>query len=81
MSTNSSQSLIIFFIRKIFLSALMVLAGFAIAPTHLLYSFYEAHSVFRAIAIFAGVLTTIFGLFYILTISLKIIEGRIAPNS
>jgi hypothetical protein len=57
-----------------------VLAGFAIAPTHLLYSFYEAHALFRGIAITLGVLTAIWGLFSMLKISLKVIEGRALPT-
>jgi hypothetical protein len=80
MSKNSSNNLITFFLRKIFFGTLVVIAGFAIAPTHLLYSFYETHAVVRGIAIFVGTSTAIWGLFYMLTISLKIIEGRVAPE-
>ena len=77
MSTNASRFSIKFFIVAIFRSSLVVLAGFAIAPTHLLYSFYEAHASFRVIAIFAGILTAIWGLCYMLNISLKVIGERI----
>ncbi len=80
MSTNSSRSSIAFFIREIFRSALLVLAGFAIAPTHLLYSFYQDHAVFRGFSISIGILTSILGLFYMLKISLRTIEGRIQPT-
>jgi hypothetical protein len=80
MSTNSRRPSITIFIREIFRSALLVLAGFAIAPTHLLYSFYEAHALFRGLAITAGVLTAIWGLFCMLTITLKVIEGRAVPT-
>jgi hypothetical protein len=80
MSTNSSQPSIKSFVSGIFRSALLVLAGFAIAPTNLLYSFYEAHALFRGISIYIGVLTAIWGLFYMLKTSLKIIEARIVPT-
>lgn len=80
MSANSSRYSIKFFILELFRSALLVLAGFAMAPTHLLYSLYEDHALFRGIAISIGVLTAIWGLFYMLTISLKVIAGRIQPT-
>jgi cytochrome c biogenesis protein CcdA len=77
MSANSSPPSIKFFIREICRSALLVLAGFAISPTHLLYSFYETHALFRDIAISVGVFTTIFGLFYMLRVSLNVIDANI----
>jgi hypothetical protein len=80
MSTTPVRSSITLFAREILQSALLVLAGFAIAPTHLLYSFYEAHALFRGIAISAGILTAIWGLFYMLKSSLKFMDGRNPPT-
>jgi hypothetical protein len=77
---NSSPSSIAFFIREICRGALFIIAGFAIAPTHLLYSFYAAHALFRGIAVSVGILTAIWGLFHMLRVSLKVIEGRIQPT-
>jgi hypothetical protein len=79
MINNSSQTSIKLFVLEIFRSALLVIAGFAIAPTHLLYSLYEAHALFRGIAISVGILTAIWGLFNMLKISLRVIEARIVP--
>jgi len=80
MSINSSRPSIKFFMFEIFRGALLIFAGFTIAPTHLLYSFYEEHALFRGIAISMGVLTSIYGLFYMLKTSLKVIEGGIQPT-
>jgi hypothetical protein len=80
MSANSSRSSIAYFVREIFRSVLLVFAGFEIAPTHLLYSFYETHALFRGIAISIGILTSIWGLFHMLKVSLRVIEGRIVPT-
>ena len=80
MSMNSSRFSIKFFTLEIFRTTLLVLAGFAIAPTHLLYSLYEDHASLRGIAICIGILTAIWGLCRMLYISLKVIEGRIQPT-
>jgi hypothetical protein len=80
MSASSSRSSIALFIREILRGTLFVLAGFAIAPTHLLYSFYETQALFRGIAIFIGILMAIWGLFYMLRISLTEIERRLQPT-
>jgi hypothetical protein len=80
MITSSSRTSIKFFIFEIFRSSLLVFAGFAIAPTHLLYSFYEGHALFRGVSISIGIFTSIWGLFYMLKTSLKIIEGGVQPT-
>jgi hypothetical protein len=79
MITSSRQASIKVFILETFRNALLVIAGFAIAPTHLLYSFYEAHTLFRGLAISVGILTAIWGLFNMLKISLRVIEARTVP--
>ena len=77
MSNNPSQFSIGSFVLGIFRGALIVLAGFAISPTHLLYSIYEAHPSLRVTVIFAGILTTIWGLCSMFNISLKVIQSRL----
>jgi len=79
MSASSSQTSIKEFSLGIFRNVLLVFAGFAVAPTHLLYSFYEAHALFRGIGVSIGILTAIWGLFNMLKISLRVIEARIVP--
>jgi hypothetical protein len=78
MKMNTNKFSIRTFIMEIFRGVLLVFAGFAIAPTHLLYSFYEAHTLFKGAAIFIGILTAVWGLFYMLKISLRAIEKRTA---
>lgn len=80
MSANASPFSIRIFILDVFRSSLIIIAGFAIAPTHLLYSFYEANALFRGIAIFAGILTAIWGLCHMVYFSLKVVQGRIHPR-
>jgi hypothetical protein len=62
------------FFRPVIRSAFVVILGFLIAPTQLLYSFYEAHGAFKAIAIIVGVLVVMRGLFNMLKISLNAIN-------
>ncbi len=62
--------------RPIVRCAVVIVLGFLIAPTQLLYSFYEAHGAFKAIAIILGVLVVMRGLFNMLKISLNAINTR-----
>jgi MFS-type transporter involved in bile tolerance (Atg22 family) len=80
MDPNPSGFSIGSFILGIFRSGLVVFAGFAIAPTRLLYDFYESHPSIRIIAVFAGILTAIWGLCSMLNISLRTINGRSQPT-
>jgi len=79
VNLNRSESFNVF-IRGILRGVLFVFAGFAIAPTQLLYSFYASHSLFRGIALLIGISIAIWGLFYMLRVSLAVIEGRPQPT-
>lgn len=62
------------FVRPIIRSLSVVILGFLLAPTHLLYSFYQAHTMFRWTVIMLGVAITIRGLFNMLKISVRAIK-------
>lgn len=62
------------FFRPIIRSLLIVIVGFLLSPTHLLLSIYQENAAIRGIAIIVGMLITIFGLFNMLSVSLKAIS-------
>jgi hypothetical protein len=59
------------FFSPILRQILVIMAGFFVAPTPLLYTFYQEHAAARWIAILLGALIAIAGLFGMLSISIK----------
>ncbi len=75
MTTDHYKSLNNLFFLPLTRNIALVLIGFLLAPTQIMYSLYEEHDALKWIAVIIGACVSIFGLFNMLKISLKTIEA------
>ncbi len=75
MLNDHYKSLISLFVLPVARSIALVLGGFLLAPTEVLYSLYQEYDAIKWIAVLLGAFVSIFGLFSMLKISIKTIEA------
>jgi len=71
---RTKSGLIVKFVRPMLKSLVIIVAGFFLAPSHLLISLYEKHDGFRNIAVILSFLVVVVALFNMISISLKAIS-------